>query len=142
MEKLKKIQAKTIKNSLPGESDTNTLDSIRLKWELFIDKWIECRFNGTEAYMQVFQPKNRNVGGVEALHLIRNPKFKILLEQILAVKYGLNEENVKIWSLQARNDVKFSPEVRTRNNELLGKILGMFNDTDNRVAIQVNIIKG
>jgi len=135
-----KPKRRTIKNSPVGEFDLETLDPTRLKWEEFIDRWIQSSFNATEAYVQVFKC-TRKSASARAIQLLGNARFKELAQEVLRAKYGMTEENVKNWSLQARDNERFSPEVRTRNNELLARIMGLFlDDKGQQQAVQVNVI--
>lgn len=67
------------------EKENNGRMALSQKHQAFVDRYLIC-FNATEAYMDVYTPKNRNVAAVNGTRLLRNAKISAEISKRLKEK--------------------------------------------------------
>ncbi|MGL5381825.1 terminase small subunit [Clostridium sp.] len=119
------------------------------KQKAFADYYIES-LNATDSYSKAYEKDNRNTCQVEGCKLLRNPKVKDYIDEVMASKNqsriasqdeilqiltdiarGITEEEVVSFSNlgeECRTTRKPTIKDRMRASELLGKRYRMFTD--------------
>ena len=132
------------------------------KQKAFADYYIES-LNATESYSKAYNKDNRNTCQVEGCKLLRNPKIKNYIDEVMSVKdesriasqdeilqiltdiaRGITEEEVVQFSQlgeELRTTRKPTIKDRMKASELLGKRYRMFTDkTELEITEPITII--
>lgn len=115
------------------------------KQSLFIDHYIET-FNATEAYVRVFEPKNRDTASVMASKLLANARVK---EEVARRTEALRDPIIAsaqqvltfLTEMMGKEDAKDTDRIRAA--ELLGKRYALFTDKidlNQQVEVEINLI--
>ena len=121
------------------------------KEKLFVEEYIACHLNQTQAYINIYGGKNRDSAKVKASQVLTKPNVNAYKEKLLAeitfnkkaiinqsiqnllnIANGLVEEETKIQVGKQQKKITNKAELRDRINatELLLKLYGAFNDGD------------
>lgn len=121
------------------------------KEKLFVEEYIACHLNQTQAYINIYGGKNRDSCKVKASQVLTKPNVNAYKEKLLAeitfnkkaiinqsiqnllnIANGLVEEETKIQVGKQQKKITNKAELRDRINatELLLKLYGAFNDGD------------
>lgn len=132
------------------------------KQKAFADYYIES-LNATESYSKAYNKDNRNTCQVEGCKLLRNPKIKNYIDEVMSAKdesriasqdeilqiltdiaRGITEEEVVQFSQlgeELRTTRKPTIKDRMKASELLGKRYRMFTDkTELKITEPITII--
>lgn len=114
------------------------------KQKLFIDNYI-ISLNGTDAYMQAYGAKNRNLAGVEAHNLLSKPNIKAQIEKRMEeIKTPLiaDAQQVLAFLTDMMDNKKAKDSDRITSAVWLGKRYGLFTeriDLNQSLEIEINI---
>lgn len=87
------------------ESDEE-LEPLSRKHQRFVDEYFLANFNGTEAYMRVYNPKGgRSSARVMAAELLAKPNISAAIETRLAEVHMSADEALKLLAEHARGDL-------------------------------------
>lgn len=85
---------------------TEELEPLSKKHLAFVDQYFLCHFNGTEAYMRVYNPKGgRTSARVMASELLAKPNIKAAIETRLAEVHMSADEALELLADVARSDM-------------------------------------
>ena len=115
------------------------------KQSLFIDHYIET-FNATEAYVRVFEPKNRDTASVMASKLLANARVK---EEVAKRTEALRDPIIAsaqqvltfLTEMMGKEDAKDTDRIRAA--ELLGKRYALFTDKidlNQQIEVEINLL--
>ena len=115
------------------------------KQSLFIDHYIET-FNATEAYVRVFEPKNRVTAATEGSKLLRNPQIKVEIDRRLEalrdpIIASAQQVLTFLTEMMGKEDAKDTDRIRAA--ELLGKRYALFTDKidlNQQVEVEINLL--
>ena len=84
---------------------TDELKPLSKKHQAFVDQYFLCHFNGTEAYMRVYKPKDRNVARASAARLLADVSVSEAISARLAEVHMSADEALELLAGHARGDV-------------------------------------
>jgi len=109
------------------------LNQTEVRYRLFAEKYVELSYNGTAAYLEVYDTKNYTSAGVSASRLLKNEKVQQYIKDFenQPIRNPLSKEEIVNNLIELRDEArakkKYSDAIKV--NDILLKTMG-YNEAE------------